>query len=327
MFHKGCLAAALAVLIPFCALAQQPATTNAPRLVCDEPTFDYGTVDPSTPVEHTFVIRNEGTLTLEITRVHASCGCTVANITEKSVPPGGESKITSRLSLQGRSGPQSKTIVIDSNDPQQPQTILTLTGVAGASLVAQPAQIMMPRVPMGTRPSANVLITSGDGTPFSITAVEATDPQLTASVQPVEEKKTYRVNLELKEELNGAFNAVVVVRTDHPKRPSIEVPVTFMAAREMMVAPREIIFDRPGDDAVSRFVLVRNADGTPVELDGVESPLPAVQTRTEPFGANSLRIQMSNLVPNRELNGRALRIVPRGGAPIEVPIRVNGLDG
>ena len=327
MFRHLLFAAAVALVHPLAASAQQPATTNVPRLVCDEPTYDFGTVDPSTPVEHTFVLRNEGTLTLEITRVHASCGCTVANVTEKSVPPGGESRITSRLSLQGRSGPQSKTIVVDSNDPQQPQTILTLRGVAGAALVAQPAQIMMPRVPMGTRPSANVLISSGDGTPFSITAVEATDPKLTATVQPVEDKKTYRVNLELTEELAGAFNAVVVVRTDHPKRPSIEVPVNFVAAREMMVAPREIVFDRPGADAVSRFVLIRNADGTPVELDGVEAPMPAVQTRTEPFGANSIRVQMSNLVPDRDLNGRVLRIVPRGAPPIEVPIRVNGLDG
>lgn len=307
--------------------AQEPATTNVPHIACDESTYDFGTVDPSQTVEHTFVIRNTGTLTLEITRVQPSCGCTVANISEKSVPPGGESHITSRLSLQGRSGPQHKTIVVDSNDPLQPQTILTIKGEVGAAVSVQPAQITMPRVPTGSQPSTDVLVTGGDGTPFKVTAVESTSDDLAAVVESLEEGKSYRVNIALKKPLTGAFNATVVVRTDHPRRPTIEIPVNFIAAREVVVAPREINFDKPGDSAVSRFVLVRNADGTPVELDGVDAPNSSVQVNTEPFGSNGIRIQMSNLVPNRDINGRVLRIHPRGADVIEIPIHVQGLDG
>jgi hypothetical protein len=310
------------------AFAQHPATTNAPRIVCDEPVYDYGVVDASTVVEHTFTIRNEGTLTLEISRVHASCGCTVASISSQSVPPGGESKIASRLSLQGRSGPQQKTIVIDSNDPQTPQLVLTLKGVVGAAINVQPQQIVLPRVPPGSTPTANVILSSGDGAEYAVTAVESTSERLEAKVNAIEERKTYRVDVAMKDPLDsGVFNATVVIRTDHPKRGVIEVPVTFVALREMVIAPREIAFDRPSDEPVSRFVLVRNADGTPVELNGIEPPAPSVQVITQPFGTNGLRVQMSNLVPNREMNGRVLRIYSRFGGVIDVPIRVNGLDG
>lgn len=319
---------ALLTAVAVTAMAQQPATTNRPRLVCDEPVFDYGTVDASTVVEHTFTIRNEGTLTLEISRVHASCGCTVASISSQQIPPGGESKISSRLSLQGRSGPQQKTIVIDSNDPDQPQYVLTLRGVVGAALNVQPPQIIQPRVAPGSQPSANVIVSSGDGAEFSITSVESTSERLQANVVTIEEKKTYRVDIGLASPLeSGAFNAMVMVRTDHPKRPAVEIPVTFIAARELVVAPREITFDKPGDQPVSRFVLIRNADGAPVELDGVEAPDPSVQVVTQPFGANGLRVQMSNLVPSRDMNGRVLRIHSRSSGVIDVPIRVNGIDG
>lgn len=322
------LSATLFAALTLCAAAQHPATTNRPRLVCDQPVFDYGTVDASTVVEHTFTIRNEGTLTLEISRVHASCGCTVANISSQQIPPGGESQISSRLSLQGRSGPQQKTIVIDSNDPDQPQYVLTLRGVVGAALNVQPQQIMMPRVTPGSQPQANVILTSGDGTEYSVTGVDSTSDLLQANVVTIEDRKTYRVDLGLKQPLEGgAFNAMVVVRTDHPKRPAVEIPVTFIAAREIVVAPREIAFDKPGDQPVSRFVLIRNADGAPVELDGVEAPDSSVQVVTQPFGANGLRIQMSNLVPSREMNGRVLRIHSRSSGVIDVPIRINGIDG
>lgn len=307
------------------AVSVVPARAQQPRLVCDEPVYDFGTADPSMPVEHTFVIRNEGDVTLEITRVHASCGCTVASISSQQVPPGGESKISARLILAGRSGPQQKTILIESNDPEKPQFTLTLKGVAGAAINVQPAQILLNNLPAGSKPSANVILSSGDGERFSIKAVDSTSPQLEAQVTTIEEGRAYRIDLSTREPIEaGLFRASVVIQTDHPKRPSVEVPVIFVSQRELVVAPREIVFERPAADPVSRFVLLRHADGTPVEIDRVEPPDPAVKVAVQPFGANGLRIQLFNLVPSAEMNGRALRIYPRQGGSIEVPIRVFG---
>ncbi|MCS6770519.1 MAG: DUF1573 domain-containing protein [Kiritimatiellae bacterium] len=305
--------------------AAQDAIPHRPKLVCDEPEYDFGTVDSSTVVDHTFTIRNEGTLTLEITRVHASCGCTVASISSQQIPPGGESKISARLSLQGRSGPQQKTILIESNDPDRPQFVLTMRGVAGSALNVAPQSILDPRVAPGSTPRGNVIISSGDGAEFAIRSVESTSEKLRASVQTLEDRKAYRIDVELAEPLeSGSFSARLVVQTDHPKRPTVEIPVGFIVVREVIVAPREIVFDQEGSDPVSRFVLVRNADGSPVELDGIEPPDGSVMVTTQPFGANGIRVLLRNLVPSREMNGRVLRIHARHAAPIEVPIRVQG---
>ncbi len=306
--------------------AQHPATTNVPQIACDEPTYDFGTADSSETIEHTFVIKNTGTLTLEITRVQPACGCTVANVSEKSVPPGGESHLTTRLSLQGRSGGQHKTILIESNDPTQPQFMLALRGEVGVAINVQPQQIMMPRVQIGTQPSAEVLLTSGDGNPFQITSVEASPDALSAEAAPGGDGKAYRLNIALKTPIEGSFNGTVTVRTDHPKKPTIEIPVYFMVSRETIVAPRELSFDKPGTDPVSRFILVRSADGTAIELDGVEAPNPGVELKTEPFGSNGLRIQVNNLIPSADLNGRVIRIHVRGGNIIDVPIRIQNTD-
>lgn len=304
--------------------AQQPATTNAPHIASDDPVYDFGTVDQTDNVEHTYVIKNTGTVTLEISRVQPSCGCTVAEISNKNVPPGGESHITARFSPAGRVGPQHKAIIVHSNDPEQPQYTLTLQGTVGSAVSVQPSQITMPRLEPGTQPTADVLVSSGDGTAFQVTAVESTSEDLAAEVEQVEEGKNYRVHLALKKPLEGVFTATVLVRTDHPRRPEIQIPVRFMATRDVIVAPREITFDKPGNEAVSRFVLVRNSDGSPLQIDGIEPPTPDIKVDTQPFGSSGIRIQMSGVVPNSDINGHALRIQVRGNT-IEVPIRVQGI--
>ena len=51
----------------------------APKIVCDEPVYDFGEIANHNVVEHEYVIRNAGTLSLEIRSVRASCGCTAAS--------------------------------------------------------------------------------------------------------------------------------------------------------------------------------------------------------------------------------------------------------
>ncbi|MGD9611900.1 MAG: DUF1573 domain-containing protein, partial [Kiritimatiellia bacterium] len=105
-----CLSAfALVSLSAFAGLTQEPAPADAalkPRIVCDEPVFDFGERNNTEFVEHDFPIRNAGTLSLEIRNVHASCGCTAVKPSQDEIPPGGEASIRARLDLRGRNGYQ-----------------------------------------------------------------------------------------------------------------------------------------------------------------------------------------------------------------------------
>jgi hypothetical protein len=64
------------------------AAEKQPRILCEEPTFDFGSRDASETVDHTFVLRNTGTADLEIKSVQPACGCTTAELEKKTVPPG-----------------------------------------------------------------------------------------------------------------------------------------------------------------------------------------------------------------------------------------------
>jgi hypothetical protein len=297
----------------------------APHLTCDAPEFDFGTMDNSQTVEHTFVLRNTGDLSLEITQARPSCGCTVASISERTVAPGAESRITARLSLAGRQGPQHKVVTVESNDPKQPQFALTLRGVAGVALDVQPPRIMQGQLPAGSQPT-NELQVSGQGdTPFQIIALEATSDRLQASVETVETGHLYRVRVWPTQPLApGQLDANLVIRTDHPQRPTLEVPVVFMVSTDITVAPRELVFPTVSEEPVTRYIIVRAAEGQTFQIANVETPNPEIKTEISPFGSNGFRIQLSGLRPQVNLHQRVIRIntsIP-GQPPLDVPIRV-----
>lgn len=329
---KICMAVlAVAWMWPWMGFAQEtsaPAASvhlPAPKLMCDRPEFDFGTVDNSQSIQHTYVIRNDGDLTLEIANVRPSCGCTVASISERNVPPGGETKISAVLNLAGRQGPQHKVMTVESNDPRQPQFMLTLRGVAGVALDVQPPRLMQAQIPVGAQPTNTVTLSSSLGTPFQVTSVEATTESFQAQVETVTSGSVYRVHVWPRQPLApGQLEATVVIRTDHPQRPTVEVPTILMVSADVTVAPREMVFPAASEEPVIRYIIVRAPDGVPFQIAHVATPSPEVTTEISPFGSNGYRIQLANFRPLASLNQQLIRITTSipGQPPLDVPIRI-----
>src|SRR5688500_11610861 len=55
-----------------------------------------------------------------------SCGCTVAALQKTEVAPGEKGEITATFNIGDRTGVQMKTITVETDDPQNPTTVLTL---------------------------------------------------------------------------------------------------------------------------------------------------------------------------------------------------------
>jgi len=83
---------------------------EGPKLVCDEPVFNFGTVDQSAVITHVFTVRNVGDLTYEHKYVRASCGCTRGRLVPRRVAPGETAELTVVFTARRRRGPQKKTV-------------------------------------------------------------------------------------------------------------------------------------------------------------------------------------------------------------------------
>jgi uncharacterized cupredoxin-like copper-binding protein len=104
---------------------------NAPKVEVDNAEYDFGTIKPGEKVTHEYVLKNTGKSDLIIRKTTASCGCTVANVKSNVIKPGESTTLTAEFNSAGRSGTQTKTITVITNDPNNQRLILWLKGKIG----------------------------------------------------------------------------------------------------------------------------------------------------------------------------------------------------
>lgn len=208
--------------------AQETAGPLTPRIVCPEPVFNFGERDNSGMVEHEFRIRNEGTLSLEILNVHASCGCTAVRPSQNVIAPGGEAVIHAKLDLRGRTGYQQKTISVQSNDPQTPTLMLQMVGTAVQGLRVQPSLLFFGRVDPQSSRTRTFEIVSSRG-PFNVESYRTDNPGLRLApveLSPGEDGSVRRFELTLAPDLpEGNVAGAAYVKTDLPDQPELMVTV------------------------------------------------------------------------------------------------------
>jgi uncharacterized cupredoxin-like copper-binding protein len=105
---------------------QKQKDENLPRLKFEKNQFDFGKVKDGDLLQHTFNYKNTGKSELIIKDVRSSCGCTVPFVSKKNLKPGEEANLKVEFDTSGRSGRNSKSITIFSNDPDNPVFVLTI---------------------------------------------------------------------------------------------------------------------------------------------------------------------------------------------------------
>lgn len=116
----------LALCVVSVSFAQK--TTGA-KIVAEVTDYDFGVIkEADGKVSYTFVIKNEGTKPMVITRVISACGCTVPEYDTKPIEAGKTSNIKVTFDPTGRPGPFVKTIAVYSNG-KDGSFILRIKGV------------------------------------------------------------------------------------------------------------------------------------------------------------------------------------------------------
>ncbi len=97
-----------------------------PKIAFTETQHDFGIVKEGSIVSHTFKFTNKGKAVLNIKDIKTSCGCTAALISSKEIAPGKVGTLKVDLDTKNRQGRMSRTITVVSNDPEEPNKILTI---------------------------------------------------------------------------------------------------------------------------------------------------------------------------------------------------------
>jgi len=83
--------------------------------------------DAQEAVRAKFEFKNTGRNPVAVLGITTSCGCTVANAESSTVAPGKTSEVDALFTIGNRHGRQEKKITVSTDDPENPETILTFT--------------------------------------------------------------------------------------------------------------------------------------------------------------------------------------------------------
>jgi hypothetical protein len=97
----------------------------------------HPTVGDKEAVGH-FKYQNIGRQPVRFKSVHTSCGCTAAQSQKDEVPPGEKGEITATFKIGDRTGTQVKSVTVQTDDPVNATTVLTLKAVIPQQLEINP---------------------------------------------------------------------------------------------------------------------------------------------------------------------------------------------
>lgn len=215
----------LAALSTALLLLSASAASALPAIQAPAPVYDFAPVPEGVKVRHDFIIRNTGDAELVIHRTESDCGCTTAEVT-RQIPAGGESRVHVVLDTANEAGKLlAKHVILHTNDPLQPRLILTIRGQVEEFVSVSPRVVRLSGA-AGERIAQRVEIRPGPNHPFRILAVKAKKGEhIRLTLEPQAADGTCRLTVENLKTEKGRFFDTLVVETDHPLRPVIEIGV------------------------------------------------------------------------------------------------------
>jgi len=281
-------AAGLVVLALFAGAAADAA--DGPKLVVPEKIKDMGKVAQGEVLNVDFELVNEGDETLEVKAVRPTCGCTVADF-DREIAPGKTGYIKAKLDTRDFSGPISKSILIMTNDAQDPTMTVVIKTIVHPYVEVLPRALVrfnaVQHEPMNQKIT---VVADEDEKDFVVTGVKSSVPFLIAKVSPLpkaqrlagKSAQQYEILLSMKDDAPiGPVNAVLDVETNHPKAKTVPVKVFGVVRSLLHVTPSQVQFGavsakkQPGRN----IILVNNrSGGVQIKVTGAQVNDPAFAT-------------------------------------------------
>lgn len=319
-------ALALHVLAPASPASDAPEAPSArPVIACADATFDFGRLDNTNIVTHTFVLTNAGAATLNIGDIRASCGCTVATVSRQQVEPGGTADLTAKLNLAGRRGQQMKSITVASNDPVTPMLQLWMKGFAVVDVGLEPAYVNFGQIATNTERQIDVELLTRDPS-VCIKSVSGATDRFQAEILRDAAGVANRLRIRAVAPFPAGFTRTdLVVATTHPKFPELRLPVSALVPEPVYVIPKYVLIRGAANAQPSRRAfLVRPGAAAAFNLLGVDVPDERIQVQTETLGPSNYRVTLTNIPMDPALSGKqvVVRTDLAGFERIPVDMRV-----
>lgn len=189
---------------------------------------DWGKVSPKdSPLRYTLVIKNVGNDLLTLKNVRPTCGCTTAPLKKSELKPGESTDVDVTFNVGSNTGLVTKSIIVESNDPNNSSISYMLRAEVVRSLTISPATYMaFSNLKVGQESQAKVTITNSSNKPITLTNlnVEPIDMKVNfSSKKTIQPKESYEVVVKVTPKKSGNMNTKLSFQTNSEDYPTLDI--------------------------------------------------------------------------------------------------------
>ncbi|MGK2859453.1 MAG: DUF1573 domain-containing protein [Thermoanaerobaculia bacterium] len=300
------------------------ASASKPKITLVEPMKDFGTVAKGQMLDWSFVIKNTGTADLEIKSANPTCGCTVADF-DKVIKPGQSGKLTAHVDTTAFTGPISKAVTIQSNDPDTPAAQVTISATVKPYVDAYPAGFVRYTILQGESQTQTVTLYSEDETPFEILSistpgdwVKVKQTKVTLDSERIKAGRAGQNQYKLDVTVGGNSTPIgpltdkIVIKTTSKFQPEYRLSLSGVIRPTYIVAPSVLNFGEVASESgpTERVITVQSNNRAQMDafkVSKVESSVPGVTAEaksTEQAGIFEVSVKVSKDAKPGEFDGR-----------------------
>jgi len=320
------------------ALAGAPAQTPTPapdsprpKIVFDKTVYDFGTVTNGESIQGVFTFRNDGTGVLTIAKPVPQCGCTVANLKTNQLQPGDLGELAFTLTLPKTRQAVHKGITIQSNDPQNPVTNLSIKGEVQPLYELSPLALSL-NLGRGESTNLQARVLRTDGQKLELTRLQSTQTWINGTIEtpPSANGKdsVIRVQVQAPDRI-GFFSERLDGYVGKGEQPAFSINISGRVHGDLVVQPESVYWPLTSlsPSRQQRQVTVHSfVPGKRLELTNLSSSLAGVTLETRPQkDATSIElVARLESVPPNSTNGviRFHTNVP-SQPEVQIPVLLN----
>lgn len=214
--------------------------TDTPKAVIPETRFAFVETPEGTPIEHEFVLRNEGGGALRILNVRVAPSLMLDRMPAQ-IAPGTQAKLRVHLDTSKLSGLYEGQILLSLNDPALPEANLIFEGRVIPAIELSPSPMFFIAGQRGEHREASIEIINHESESLRIESVEHPNERFTTKLETVEEGHRYRLSLILNPDGPGGKKSETIrIKTSSRTRPILNIAANTYLHERVYTFPDEI---------------------------------------------------------------------------------------
>ncbi len=172
---------------------------------------------------------------------------------DRTIPPGGEGRISLELRTKGYQGNVHKTARVTTNDPIHSQITIGMKGKIWVPIEMNPRYAGLMGI-VGDSIEAVVLLRAQKKDPLKLTVTSVSIPEkITVELVEVEKDQSYQVKIKNKVDEQAVYNGQVQLSTNYSEKPQVSIRVNGNIRPVLEVRPTVINLGKMSQERIAQL--------------------------------------------------------------------------